>query len=246
MMFNTRAGLATVVLAGNCLAMAARGADPSPFKANDVVLFQGDSITDGGRGRNADPNHILGQDYAYLIAAKFGAASPQLHVTFLNRGISGNKVSDLQKRWQTDTLDLKPTVLSILVGINDLNHAVSAEDFEAQYDALLQQTVKALPNVRLVLCAPFAFPIGRMKEDWGMLEPELQKRQKIVAKLAEKYHATLVELQPVLDEALKQAPAEYWIWDGIHPTYAGHQLLAEAWVRVVAAGNAEPTSPAPR
>jgi lysophospholipase L1-like esterase len=233
---NRRAVLA--VFLGVCYCGTfVRAEEPLPFKANDVVLFQGDSITDGGRGRkDPDPNHILGQDYAYLIAARFGAAHPEMHVTFINRGISGNKVSDLQKRWQVDCLDLKPTVLSILVGINDLNHDVPAEDFRSQYDALLEQTVKALPNVRLVLCVPFAFSNGRMAERWATLGPELPQRQKIVAELAEKYRATLVELQPVFDEAVKKAPVEYWVWDGVHPTYAGHQLMADSWVRAVGSG----------
>ncbi|MGN6368101.1 MAG: SGNH/GDSL hydrolase family protein [Phycisphaerae bacterium] len=233
-MVTRRLAVVAFILGAWAFGTGVRAEGPLPFKANDVVLFQGDSITDGGRGRNnPDPNHILGQDYAYLIAARFGAAHPEMHVTFLNRGISGNKVSDLQKRWQADCLDLKPTVLSILVGINDLNHDVPAEEFRSQYEALLEQTVKALPNVRLVLCAPFAFSNGRMEARWATLGPELVKRQKIVAELAAKYHAALVELQPVFDEAVKKAPVEYWVWDGIHPTYAGHQLMADAWVRAV-------------
>src|SRR3954466_4147847 len=95
-------------------------ADPAPeFPAGARILFQGDSITDGNRGRTADPNHILGHGYAFIIAAKYAAQFPAQHLTFINRGISGNKVSDLAKRWTSDALLLKPTVLSILIGIND-------------------------------------------------------------------------------------------------------------------------------
>jgi lysophospholipase L1-like esterase len=208
--------------------------DPMPvFTDGARILFQGDSITDGNRGRNADPNHILGHGYQFIISAKFGAELAERHLVFLNRGISGNKVSDLAKRWANDTLALKPDVLSILIGVNDLNGGVTAEDFDAQYDALLAETVKALPNVKLVLCQPFGLPVGKKKDGWEAYRAELEKRQAIVAKLAEKYHAALVRFQHLFDDATKRAPAEYWIWDGVHPTYSGHELMAEEWVQTV-------------
>src|ERR1044072_1614248 len=93
------------------------------------ILFQGDSITDGNRGRDADPNHILGHGYQFIISCKYGAELADRHLTFINRGISGNKVSDLAKRWQADTIDLRPDLLSILVGVNDLGHGVTAEQY---------------------------------------------------------------------------------------------------------------------
>jgi len=65
-----------------------------PFlHANDLILFQGDSITDGGRQRTgSDFNHIMGQDYAYMIAAQVGARYPERKLNFVNRGIGGNQV----------------------------------------------------------------------------------------------------------------------------------------------------------
>src|SRR5437764_6286547 len=70
------------------------------FKTNSRVLFQGDSITDGNRGRSTDPNHILGHGYVFIIAARHGAAFPETQLDFINRGISGNTVLDLETRWQ--------------------------------------------------------------------------------------------------------------------------------------------------
>ena len=87
---------------------------------NKCFLFQGDSITDGNRGRNKDPNHILGHGYAFSVSSRIGADFPKAGFTFYNRGISGNTVVDLKGRWQEDTLDLNPGVLSVLVGINDV------------------------------------------------------------------------------------------------------------------------------
>jgi len=51
----------------------------------------------------------------------------------------------------------------------------------------------------------------------------------------QKYKWPVVRLQPAFDAALKIAPAHYWCWDGVHPTYAGHAVIAREWLKVVAA-----------
>lgn len=215
--------------------------DSAIFQAGNRILFQGDSITDGARGRNNDPNHILGHSYAFLIAAPYGAHFPERKLEFFNRGVSGNKVPDLLNRWQTNTIELKPTVVSILIGVNDIwhplnaNQEVSAENYEAGYDKLIAETVAALPHAKIILLEPFITPGRATSPKWDIWQGHLKKFQGIVAKLGAKYHAPVVKLQHVFDEACKRAPAEYWVWDGVHPTYAGNQLIADEWVRVAAA-----------
>jgi lysophospholipase L1-like esterase len=203
------------------------------FRPGDTILFQGDSITDGNRGRSPDPNHILGHGYQFIIAAKYGEMYPERHLTFINRGVSGNKVSDLAARWQSDALDLKPELLSILVGINDQMANVPPAEFEKTYDKLLADTVAALPHVRFVLCEPFTLPVGPHKENYAPWLAAIQVRARIVERLATKYHAPVVHLQKAFDDACRRAPADYWIWDGVHPTYSGHQIVADEWVRTV-------------
>lgn len=210
------------------------------FGQGTRVLFQGDSITDGNRGRSADPNHILGHGYQFIIGAKFGAAFAPLGLEFFNRGVSGNTVLDLQKRWEKDTLELKPDVLSILIGVNDQSHGVPVEQYEQVYDELLTQARAANPKLRLVLCEPFTLPVGAKKENWDTWRSGIQARQEAVARLAAKHHAILVRFQSVFDAACKIAPAEHWIWDGVHPTYSGHQIMADEWERAVRAGFPEP------
>jgi lysophospholipase L1-like esterase len=222
----------TSFLAALLLASVFAHADVPVFKENARILFQGDSITDGNRGRNDDPNHILGHGYCFIIAAKFGAQFPERKLTFLNRGISGNTVQSLAARWQQDTLDLKPDVLSILVGIND--QGVPLDQYEQVYDKLLADAKAAQPNIRFVLCEPFYLPAGGHK-DGDPRDRDVKQRQGIVAKLAAKHQAALVKLQHVFDEACKRAPAQYWVWDSIHPTYSGHQLVADEWVKTVSA-----------
>ncbi|OGV57117.1 MAG: lysophospholipase [Lentisphaerae bacterium GWF2_50_93] len=190
------------------------------------ILFIGDSITDMNRGRSADPNHILGHSYVFIIAARNGAAFPESKLDFVNRGVSGNTVLDLEKRWKQDVLDLKPDVLSILIGANDFGKNVPPDQYGKVYDKLITEAKAANPNLKLVLCAPFLKPTGEIPEN-------MRKMQEIVAALAEKHGAAFVNLQPVFDKAAKRAPADYWVWDTVHPTYRGHQLLADEWERAV-------------
>jgi len=207
-----------------------------------VFLFQGDSITDGNRGRNSDPNHIMGHGYAFSIASKIGCEFPEKNLTFINRGISGNKITDLAERWKEDALDLKPDVLSILIGINDTSSSIDASPsnkrvtlqmYEEVYRSILDQSVKLNPGIILVLNQPFIFKNTSTAINWEARHSDLVERQKIVEKIAFDYKAIFVRLQEVFDMACKRAPAPYWIWDGIHPTVAGHELITREWMKQV-------------
>ncbi|MFC0623444.1 SGNH/GDSL hydrolase family protein [Kribbella deserti] len=207
--------------------------------AGSLVVFQGDSITHGGRGTTDDPNHILGHSYPFLIASEAAARYPGQGWRFINRGVSGDKVSDLAARWQQDTLNHRPDVLSILVGVNDANavlqgtSADSGTGFESAYRSLLQRTVAELPAVRLVLGEPFYLPtspVESLRETWGTA---VQIRADIVRELADSFGATFVPYQAALEAAVALAPAEHWIWDGVHPTYAGQRILADTWINAV-------------
>lgn len=211
-----------------------------PLKNGAVILFQGDSITDGNRGRDKDPNHIMGHGYAFSIASRIGADYPDKRYVFYNRGISANKVIDLESRWQTDTLDLKPDVLSILIGVNDSTSVITnwdpvvlLEKYEETYDKLLERTKMVYPDILFVLGEPFILKGSRVNDHWEAFQSDIHQRQKVVQKLAEKYNAVYVRFQDVFDQACKRAPYDYWIWDGVHPTVAGHELMAREWIKQV-------------
>ena len=207
------------------------------FEPGARVLFQGDSITDMGRGRTEDPNHLLGHGYAFIICAREGADFPERQPTFLNRGIGGNTSVDLAARWKSDTLDLKPDVLSVLIGVNDVGHALrdhqsfSVEEFEKRYDQLLADTLAACPGVKFILGEPFFSTAKGPPEDTEQWKAIMPGMREAVARLGEKYHAPVVHYQAMFDEAQKRAPISYWIWDRVHPTFAGHQLMADEWKR---------------
>lgn len=224
----------------NVFAGTNEGSNKIKAKNGAVILFQGDSITDGNRGRDNDPNHIMGHGYAFSIASRIGADYPEKKFVFCNRGISGNKVVDLEKRWQAETIDLKPDVLSVLVGVNDSTSVitnwepvVSLEKFEEVYDRLLEQTKSVFPDILFVLCEPFILKGSRVNDNWEAFQKDIKQRQKIVQQLAEKYDAVFVGFQDVFDKACERAPFDYWIWDGVHPTVPGHELMAREWIKQV-------------
>jgi len=214
------------------LVAAARWPAP-PGPVETVVLFQGDSITDCGRNRaNAEPNTAgaLGIGYPLLVASAALAAHPDRGLRFFNRGISGNTVPDLQERWAADTLALRPDVLSILIGVNDIwhklagNYSGTVQDYENQYAALLAQTRQALPRVRIVVLEPFVLRCGAVDDKWF---PEFDARRAVAARVAAQAHATFVPLQAVFDGLARKAAPQYWAADGVHPTPAGHAVIAE-------------------
>lgn len=208
-----------------------------PPPAETVVLFQGDSITDCGRNRVAtEPNSVgaLGTGYPLLVTAAALAAHPDRALRFYNRGISGNKVPDLQQRWNADALELHPDVLSILIGVNDFWHKLdlgytgTVQDYEDQYVALLDQTRRALPQVRLIVLEPFVLRCGAVTDRWF---PEFDARRAAAARVARHARATFIPLQAVFNERTRTVPPQYWAADGVHPTAAGHAVIAEQWRR---------------
>lgn len=206
---------------------------------NKVILFQGDSITDGNRDRGTDLNHILGHGYAYIIAGKLGCEHAEDQPLFINRGVSGDRVSDLYARWNEDAISLKPDIISILIGVNDAWRMMSGEPsgatdrFERAYVHLLEETGEVLPETKLVLCEPFILRTGATADKWDEWTKLMSGYQAIVRDLAQKYGAMHVPLQDAFDAAVSRANESYWLWDGVHPTAAGHHLIAERWLEVV-------------
>lgn len=209
------------------------------FNPNDIVLFQGDSITDASRrrGRKA-PNDAAGLGLGYVLHASGHLlnSSPDLSLNIYNRGISGDKVYQLADRWSKDCLKIRPDVLSILVGVNDYCHVHfhgyggTLAEYENDYVTLLERTRVLLPEVKLILGEPFLLEAGPISD--AHVEGITVYRE-AARRIAEKFQAVWVPYQQVFNDALKQAPAEYWTPDGVHPTVAGHQLMAEAWLDAV-------------
>lgn len=234
------AGVAAAVAASERMGSTARAAEPAKLSKDDVVLFQGDSITDAGRNRGAEGNANnpsgLGSSYAHYISAGLLGAHPVLQLRCYNRGISGHKVPDLAARWQKDTIDLKPALLSILIGVNDIWHKLNGkydgtvESYRDGYKALLADTKEKLPGVTLVICEPFVLRCGAVNDKWF---PEFDERRAAAKEVADGAGAIWVPFQSMFDQAVEAGTQpNYWAGDGVHPTMAGHALMAATWRKV--------------
>lgn len=205
-----------------------------------LILFQGDSITDAGRSRE-DLND-LGRGYALMTAAWLGQRWAEKGLRFVNRGVSGNRCADLVTRWQADCLDLRPDLVSIYIGINDTwrrydsGSPTSAAEFEGHYRKLLGATRRALPAAQLVLVEPFVLPHPADRAAW---REDLDPKIAVVRALALEFGAVLVPLDGLFAQAAARRGPAYWAGDGVHPTPAGHALIARAWMAAV--GLAEPS-----
>lgn len=206
------------------------------LKPNDHVLFFGDSITDAGRRAQDNSNHGLGVGYAAICAAVLGGRLPEMNLRFSNRGISGNRVYDLEKRLDADVIDLEPSVVSILVGINDTwrrydKDLISpVDEFTACYRRILDR-IRGELSARIVLCQPFLLPIPEDRKAW---REDLNPRIEAVDDLAEEYADGYLRFDDLFRAAAEKRDNGYWLPDGVHPTPAGHGLMAEAWMQAVA------------
>lgn len=222
------------------------------------VLFVGDSITDGGWGRSGgsmasaeernqrDLNHLYGHSFMLFCAAELESRYPEHGDSFANRGISGYTLADLHARYEQDVVALNPDLISVLIGTNDVdrhlrNHPDKPFDVEAwerSYRDLLVRYRTAHPSMRLVLCTPFTAEAGRLRGTQNFAERTkyLAACSEVVARLAEEFGAKLVRFDALFEEVATEHPsvaAEHWIWDGIHPTAAGHRLMADRWLEAV-------------
>jgi lysophospholipase L1-like esterase len=194
------------------------------LKENTVILFQGDSITDCGRNRE-DPDS-LGDGYVNLITETLSDRYSQSNLKFVNRGISGDKIRDLQLRWNTDCVNVKPGILSILIGVND-TLITPKEQFEEGYRMLLRESTRAL-NPKIILCEPFLL-LG----DNNAYRDDLNPKIEIVHKLSDEFCTLLLPLDKIFRDSCSIHPPEYWAPDGVHPTPAGHALIAKSWIKYV-------------
>ncbi|MEO0895513.1 MAG: SGNH/GDSL hydrolase family protein [Bacteroidota bacterium] len=203
-----------------------------------TILFQGDSITDGGRNKGryyANQAGGMGGGYVQHIVTELLGKYPEKGLRCYNRGISGHKVFQLAERWEDDCLQLKPDVLSILIGVNDFWHTLThnykgtVDIYESDLRALLDRTLKELPDVRLIVAEPFVIKGGSAIDEQAWI-PAFNAYQKAAKKIAQDYKATFIPLQSIFDKALEKADVKYWCPDGVHPSMAGSYLMAQAWL----------------
>jgi lysophospholipase L1-like esterase len=186
----------------------------------------------------------MGTGYALFTSAKLGREYPGEY-NFINKGISGNRVTDLYARIKLDIINLKPDYMSILIGVNDVWHEIAREDgvdadkFERIYSDLIEEVKAALPNIKIMIFAPFCLEASATENTeecpnkWQIFKSEVEKRAERAKKVAEKYGLPFITLQDKFDEAAKNVNTEnsYWLYDGVHPTAMGHEIIKNEWIK---------------
>lgn len=207
------------------------------------IVFFGDSITDMGRNREFNKSTEIwsyGSGYPMFVAGSLSGENPQKYEV-INRGISGDRVVDLYARMKADVWNLQPDVLSILIGINDVWHEIGRKNgveldrFEKVYRMMIEDTKKALPDLKIVLCEPFVLEGSATVEegtDKYQRFCEVFKYAAVVKKIAKEYGLFFLPLQEKLNEKAAQYGGEHYLYDGVHPMVAGAKLIADEWVKL--------------
>lgn len=201
-----------------------------------TIVFQGDSITDAGRNRDNDNERGIG--YPTLVSAELGLKYPGEYA-FINEGVSGDRIVDLYARIKRDIISRKPDYLTILIGINDVWHELNERNgvdnakFFRVYCNLIEEIKAVLPDIEIFILEPFVLRASATTKKWGVFRRETEMRAESAKAVAEKFGLTFIPLQDKFDEAEKKAEASYWLSDGVHPTAAGHEIIANEVVKAL-------------
>lgn len=202
-----------------------------PLSRDARWIFIGDSITDAGRFQCPEG---MGGGYVRLVRDWLLASHPAAAPEVVNRGISGNKVTDLQARWDTDVLALSPSLVSIKIGINDVWHGLNPErqgvdikTFCTVYTDILQRLRSSCPDALIVLCEPSVIWPPAPAEGNAALQPYVEATRALAAEFGAR---ALVPLHGAFNQAREERPDVPWAPDGVHPNSSGHMLIARTWL----------------
>ena len=203
------------------------------LKKNETILFMGDSITDCER--EYENISSMGFGYPIIIASILGAKYPELNLNFINKGISGNRSKDLVERWDEDVIKFNPDILTIFVGINDTwrkydhDDETTVEEYERNYRIMLDKT-KEKTNAQIIMISPYVLPFPEDRKAW---REDLDPKIAVVEKLAKEYGAIYVKMDEILNKKCDVMPPDYWTIDGVHPTCAGHGVIANELLEII-------------
>ena len=183
-----------------------------------------------------------GMGFPAFVAGNLYSEDPTVFEV-INKGNGGNRVVDLYSRIKADVRNLKPDVLSILIGINDVWHKISndngveIERYEKVYRMLIEDTKKVLPDVKIILCEPF-FTDGAATidtpdyPDRHKIFCEVYDYAKVVRRIAQEHDLFFLPLQEKFDEVSKKFAPQYFLYDGVHPSPVGAKIIADEWLKL--------------
>ena len=204
------------------------------------IVFMGDSITDSYRPYEDD--RFLGSGYPEFVKGELNYKYGDEYQLF-NRGISGNRISDLYARIKLDAINLKPDYFSLLIGVNDVWHeidyknGISADKYEKLYELLIETVKEALPDIKIFILEPFVLEYTatenteQIPDRWNLFNTGVRERAAVAKKVAEKYGLTFIPLQVKMEEEVSRLGIATVSEDGVHPTAAGHLIIAREWLK---------------
>lgn len=205
----------------------------------DRFLFIGDSITDSNRNYHEPVGHFnsLGDGYVKLISSYLTAFQPENEFEVINKGINGNRIIDLKKRWDEDVLEVRPDWVSIMIGVNDVwrqfdsvfwqEYQVGKQLFKETYMNLIQQT---LPEVKGIFLMS-GFMIESNDED--PMKKRLLEYNQITKEIANLYQIKFIDMQTTIDHFLQYQSSYILSHDRIHPTQSGHMMIVKNWLKTI-------------
>ncbi|WP_338048382.1 SGNH/GDSL hydrolase family protein [Paraliobacillus sediminis] len=194
------------------------------------IVFIGDSITEWGREPGVND---LGTGYVKYIHDYLLVSDPLNFPEIINRGIGGDRITNLAERWEQDVVDLQPDILSISVGINDVwrqlddpeIEQVTPERFEVIYRELLLKTQKETDAV-IIMMEPTVIEEKINSEGNEKLKAYVQ----IVAELASEFNLVVVPTHQSFLTYLEAKTNYELTIDGVHMNDAGNLLMAKTWL----------------
>ena len=141
-------------------------------------------------------------------------------------GIPGSTVADALQKQAAKAVAEQPTLVTVLLGVNDLTHFVSAGTFETQLGDLVRQlrrggeTTVLLGNIPVLDRLP---AVARLGIEGAVVNAAVDAYNAVVGRVAEKEGAVLVDLHAEPFDPGYVGP------DGFHPSAAGHQAIAAAF-----------------
>ena len=217
-----------LILAG---AASGRGADDFYLKDGDTVVFYGDSITE---------QRLYTTYVEQYVVTRF----PARRIRFVHSGVGGDRVSggwagDLDTRLRRDVVAHRPTVVTVMLGMNDGRYQAfdpAVEDeYERGYRRLVSSLKKALPGVRLTFIEPSPFDdVARSPDFPGGYNAVLLRFAEFVRRLGREEGALTADLNgPVVAgvtrlNAFNTQLAQMVLPDRVHPGPIGHLLMAAA------------------
>lgn len=204
------------------------------FRKNCTLLFIGDSITEGYRDKNIllpNDEKGLGEGFVKEIALELLKKEQLKIASIYNRGISGNITSDLLRQWDNGAIELKPDVISILVGVNDLKKFTAFSTYYNAYQAILSTIKTRLPNATIVLCEPFILP---NISGYDEFKPLFHQYRKVIRRLSIDFKSVFVSNCEAFESQAQVISNENLLYDGIHPTNTGINILKDQWLKACA------------